>query len=462
MPIRILGVLSGGSGTRLWPLSRDLFPKQFHDLTGSGSPLIIDTLNRLKDLGELTILTGAHLQTATMTFLHRFNMPETQVIIEPEPKNTAAAIALLTLTALRSHGRDALVGAFPADHDIKDVAAFRQSVERAFALAQETHTVVTLGVVPTYPSTAYGYLETEGETNADTLTVSRFIEKPSVARAAELIEAGNTVWNAGIFVFQAGVMADAFEQHMPDLWQSLQQYAPEKNNLAEVFAQLPSESIDYGIMEKLQKIHCVPLSCGWSDLGSWEEIAPRLSDSGAIVEVASNQVSYVSMHPRERTAVFVGVQDLIVVDTPDALLILKQGEGQKIKEALKMIKESRPHLSTLPSFEERPWGRFEVLLDTENFKSKRLIIHPGKQISYQRHAHRTENWTITKGTATITINDVVTTHEPGSHIHIPQGTKHRLANLSDSPLEVIEVQTGTYFGEDDIERFQDDFGRVAL
>ena len=462
MAIRISGVLSGGSGTRLWPLSRDLFPKQFHDLTGSGSPLIIDTLNRLRDLGETTIVTGAHLQTATMTFLHRFGIPQTQVLVEPEPKNTAGAISLLTLTALRSHGRDALIGAFPADHDIKDVPAFRQSVEQAFAIAEETQTVVTLGVVPTYPSTAYGYLETEGGSATGTLSVSRFVEKPSAARAEELIAAGNTVWNAGIFVFQAGVMADAFEQHMPDLWSTLQQYSPEKNNLAEVFAQLPSESIDYGIMEKLEKIHCVPLSCGWSDLGSWEEVAPRLSNSNSIIEVASTNVSYVPMHPRERTAVFVGVQDLIVVDTPDALLILKQGEGQKIKEALKVVKETRPQLATLPSFEERPWGRFEVLLDTENFKSKRLIIHPGKQISYQRHAHRTENWTITSGTATVTLDDVVTTHEAGSHIHIPQGTKHRLANLNESSLELIEVQTGTYFGEDDIERFQDDFGRIAL
>ncbi len=461
MATRIAAILCGGNGTRLWPLSREKFPKQFHDLAGTGQPLLIDTIERIEPLGiPLMILTGVQHGDSTRTMLSRFNK-QAEVVGEPVARDTAAAIALLTILALRKDP-NAIVGSFHADHVIKDQAAFRQAVEAAYALAEQHASVVTLGIQPTHPATSYGYLQLADDPDlAPHKRVTKFIEKPNVETATELLLQGNVAWNAGMFFFPAQVMADHFKEHQPELWSKLSTLAADSSNLPEVFSDLPKISIDYAIMEKIDKLLAVPYTGDWADVGSWEDVAERRAQPAAVLESEATGNRYISMAPTSKRAVFLGVDDLIAVDTPDAVLIMKKGSGQGLKNVVQALRDVQAPELLEHSFEERPWGRFEILLNTDNFKSKRLLIYPGKQFSYQRHKHRGEDWTITSGEGTVTIDDVPRVVKAGDHISIPTGTKHRIRNHTESTvLELIEVQTGTYFGEDDIERFEDDFGRV--
>ncbi|MFZ2681633.1 MAG: sugar phosphate nucleotidyltransferase [Patescibacteria group bacterium] len=460
MSARLAGILCGGNGTRLWPLSREKFPKQFHDLAGTGQPLLIDTLNRVELLNlPIVILTGAQHGDSTRTLLSRFNK-QTRVVGEPVARDTAAAVALLTLIALRQDP-ETIVGSFHADHVMADTEAFRQAAELAYALAESQQTVVTIAISPTFPSTAYGYLALQADSDLPTgQRVTKFIEKPDLATAQNLLAQGNVAWNAGMFFFPAKVMAEHFATHLPELWERINTLDADLTNLAEVFAALPKVAIDVGIMEKITGILAVPHLGDWADVGSWEDVVARRSRAESILEVDAARNAYLSVTPQAKRAVFLGLDDVIAVDTPDALLIMKAGSGQGLKQIVQRLSaENAPELKE-HTFEERPWGRFEILLNTENFKSKRLLLHPGKLLSYQRHQHRSENWTITRGTGTVTLDDVSSVVKAGDHITVPAGTKHRIWNHADEPLEFIEVQTGTYFGEDDIERFSDEYGRI--
>jgi mannose-1-phosphate guanylyltransferase/mannose-1-phosphate guanylyltransferase/mannose-6-phosphate isomerase len=460
MTPRIAGILCGGNGTRLWPLSREKFPKQFHDLAGTGQPLLIDTISRIELLNlPIVIITGAQHQDSTRTMLSRF-AKQANVVGEPVARDTAAAVALLTLIALRQDP-DTIVGSFHADHVMADTEAFREAAEIAYGLAESKNTVVTIAINPTFPSTAYGYLDLLDDAELTTSKrVTRFIEKPDLASAEALLAKGNVAWNAGMFFFPAKVMADHFAMHLPEIWEGISALNEDLSNLPEVFTSLPKIAIDYGIMEKIEGILCVPYAGDWADVGSWEDVAERRGSSAQVLEHNGSGSSYISVIPQAKRAVFLGVDDLIAVDTPDAILIMKKGSGQGLKQVVQQLREADALELKEHTFEERPWGRFEVLLNTDNFKSKRLLLHPGKQLSYQRHQHRSENWTITRGEGTVTLNDVESIVKAGDHITIVAGTKHRLKNHANEPLEFIEVQTGTYFGEDDIERFSDDYGRV--
>lgn len=453
-------VLSGGSGTRLWPLSRKMFPKQFYALGGSQKPLLIESVERLEKLGaEVHVITTSDLKNSTMGLVKRFHK-NVEYLWEPSARNTAPAIALFTAQALKEDP-ETILGVFPADHVVQKAQAFQDAIQVAIAEAKKG-AVVTLGIQPSFAADAYGYMELAGETNAATprpQKVMRFIEKPSVYRAEALIATGKVVWNAGIFVFKAKTMAEAFAQHMPALWNSVQKIdLTNEKSFADTYAKLPKESIDYGVMEQLSDIICVPADLGWTDLGSWEEVA-KFKTAGDEIRVGSSESFYLNQSRQTKQAVFVGVSDTIVVDTDDAILVMQRGMGQQVRDAVKILEAKDSPLVDQHRFEERPWGRFDILFESAYCKSKRISVAAGQKLSYQSHKFRQEQWTIVKGVAHVTLNDVVHELKAGESIFIPQGAKHRIANQGSEDMEFIEVQTGSYFGEDDIVRYSDDYGR---
>jgi mannose-1-phosphate guanylyltransferase/mannose-6-phosphate isomerase len=457
---RKICVLSGGAGTRLWPLSREAFPKQFYDLTHSGKPLLINTIARLQSFGKISVVTTETLKFPTIGILKRFES-QCDVIGEPAPRNTAPAVALAVSLQMQSDS-SAIMGIFPADHFIADLSAFRSAVDAGFNLANDGK-VVTLGITPHSPSSAYGYIELSDKIQCDnkkSVTVVKFIEKPPQDQAAQLIATSRVVWNAGIFIFPVTKMAELFATHMPELWNSFKNLKKDGSNWKEPYQAAANQSLDYGIMERLSDIHCIPTAMGWSDVGSWEEVAKKSESLGNPIEIGGSGNFYTGMMPENKRIAFVGVSDVFVIDTPDAVLVCKKGEGQRVKEVVDRFKKESSPLLKAHTFEDRPWGRFEVLSDTAHYKSKKISVWPGQKLSYQSHEKRAEHWIIVRGQAEVTLNDVVHKLKSGDYIYIPLQAKHRIANPSTEALEFIEVQSGTYFGEDDITRYSDDYGRA--
>ena len=459
-------VLSGGSGTRLWPVSRASFPKQFNDLLGES--LLARTLKRVAPLGPPWVIAAAGGEVLTRRVLAELGLPRERAIFEPVGRNTAPAIALAChLFQTRGWGEE-VVGSFHSDHLIADVDAFHRAARLGERAAAEGH-VVTLGIRPTHPSTGYGYIELAdeehsrdaGDGDAPPL-VARFArgfqEKPDAATAAGFVASGRYLWNAGIFLFRVDVMAGLFERLMPELWAAVRQVSPDLANLPEVYARLSPESIDYGIMEKLDRHVSISCDVGWSDVGSWDEVA-RFRDSAATVFERLADGNFV--YPlRDKVYGLVGVDGLIVVDTEDALLIARRGASEEVKELVDAMKTAGRREATEHSFEFRPWGDFEVLRDTPRFKSKVIRVHPGQQLSYQSHRHRSEHWVIVAGHPEVVLDEEVHRLAPGDHIAIPQGARHRIRNPGDELVEFVEVQLGSYVGEDDIVRYEDDYQRT--
>lgn len=453
-------VLSGGAGTRLWPLSRKMFPKQFYALGNSEKPLLIDSIERLEALhAKVQIVTTADLKNSTMGLVKRFHK-NVEYLWEPSARNTAPAIALFTWQAMQEDA-ETILGVFPADHVVQKSKEFQAAIASAIQEAQK-NVVVTLGIAPTFPADAYGYMELKSKIDRDKnipQTVVRFIEKPSVYKAEALIATERVVWNAGIFIFKAQTMATAFATHMPELWREIQKIdVHDEASFKEIYSKLPKESIDYGVMENLKDIICVPADVGWTDLGSWEEVAKFRGENDEI-RIDGSGSTYINQSRQKKQAVFVGLSDTIVVDTDDALLVMKRGLGQSVRDAVKILEARKSPLVDQHRFEERPWGRFDILFESDYCKSKRICVSPGQKLSYQSHKFRQEQWTIVKGLAQVTLDDVVHTLKPGESIFIPQGAKHRISNPGTQDMEFIEVQTGSYFGEDDIVRYNDDYGR---
>jgi len=454
-------VLSGGSGTRLWPLSRKAYPKQFYALGPSENPLLIESIERLENLGaEVSVITTQNLQNSTMGLVSRYKK-KVEYIWEPVPRNTAPAIALLTYKLLQRSG-EIVAGVFPADHVVEKQKTFEEAVQAASAEAAKGK-IVCLGIKPTFPSDAYGYLELSEKVSRNELkaqSVEQFIEKPSIYKAERLLKTERVVWNAGIFIFKVETMAEAFGKHMPELWAAVSEIdLNSQESIESIYPNLEKESIDFGIMEKLDEISCIPADLGWSDLGSWEEVAKHQSVD-SVIRIQSSESKYINKTNFDKQVAFIGVPDTIVVDTVDSLLVMQQGMGQNVREVVKQLETTRPELVTQHLFEERPWGRFEILFESEYCKSKRICVWPGQKLSYQSHKHRQEQWTIVKGEAELTLDDEVTKLKVGQSVFIPQGAKHRIANLTTEDMEFIEVQTGTYFGEDDITRYSDEYGRT--
>jgi mannose-1-phosphate guanylyltransferase/mannose-6-phosphate isomerase len=465
-------VLCGGSGTRLWPLSRQAFPKQFIPLVGEKSLLQL-TLERVALL--------AHPTDAGITCVasegHRFLVADVaehaglsvRQILEPQARNTAAAMALAALAA----PSDALLLFCPADHHIPDAPAFATMVYSAAATALAGQ-LVTFGVQPTMPSTAYGYIQKGQPSGAGGFKVARFVEKPDSATALGLLGSGDYLWNAGIFLLSAGAVLDALQIHAPDILQvcraAMQQSQQDGLFMrpdAQVFAACRSQSIDYAVMERADNVVVFPFDGVWSDVGSWGAVAELAQPeaqgnrSGGLKQDAHH------LHARntfihaggKRPVVALGTQDLLIIDTPDALLVAHADHAEAVKEVVARLEALDASQAVQHRQVARPWGWYDSVDVGRNHQVKRITVRPGASLSLQMHHHRAEHWVVVSGTAEVVNGDKRMLLTENQSTYIPQGQIHRLTNPGTVPLELIEVQTGSYLGEDDIVRIEDTYGR---
>lgn len=470
-------IMSGGSGTRLWPVSRQSFPKQFSELFGPGleNSLFAKATKRLMPLGSPWTITVQDMQVLTEKTLNTCRVSPAdiaaQTLYEPRGRNTAAAVAFFCRVLELRDQREAIGGVFPADQLIRDEVKFQNAVREAIVFAEKGE-VVTLGISPTFPATGYGYIETAfpaasaaafpaASAPSRALRATRFREKPDLKTATEFLAKGGYLWNAGMFVFKISKMIELLKQHAPKVWAPFENLKPDFSNLKEVYDQVEVISIDFAVMERLSSHVTIPCDFDWSDVGSWDAIA-SMSSGGASIEVGAKN-NFILPYDGKSYA-FVGTEDLIVVDTQDALLIAKRGQTEKVKDVVDRMK-TMPHglRATNHGFEVRPWGKFEILRDTQEFKSKTITVDAGAQLSLQSHTKRAEHWIIVRGKGEVVLNDEVIPVAAGSHVYIPIGAKHRMRNTesagSGKELVFVEIQLGTYFGEDDITRYEDNYGR---
>ncbi|MFZ3231088.1 MAG: mannose-1-phosphate guanylyltransferase/mannose-6-phosphate isomerase [Pseudobdellovibrio sp.] len=457
-------VLSGGSGTRLWPISRVMYPKQFSQLLEESLQSL--TLSRLQRYEPTIIVTSENLINLTEKEIFKNKSIIRKVIYEPEAKNTGPAVAVVCRYLELLGLQDQIAGVFSSDALITDEVSFQHALQAAYLSAQSGQ-VVTLGIRPDRVETGFGYIQVKKESKLNQVTeVLKFHEKPNYQQAEKFISEGNYFWNAGIFIFQISKMIGHFKMHQPEVWAVVSELTGDLKNIKTIYSKLNKISFDYAIIEKLNTsaLSCVPCDIGWSDLGSWDVLdqmstldPKKISIAQKPYEIDSTKNSVFSNE--KKTYGLVGVDDLIIVDTADALMICKKGESQKVKDLVDIIKIDQIKITEEHVFENRPWGQFEVLNDEKHFKSKIIKVDSGQKISYQSHAQRAEHWVIVQGEATVILNDKEHDLKTGDHIFIPQGAKHRIHNKSAGIVEFIEVQVGSYFGEDDITRYQDDYGR---
>ncbi len=462
-------LLSGGVGSRLWPVSREAHPKQFQPLSGELS-MLQQTLQRTSGLEEAPPVVVCNEEHRFMVAeqLRQVGLEAGALILEPQGRNTAPAVCLAAIHAMTSDP-EALLLVLPADHLITDVVAFAEAVGRAVPLAQQGR-MVTFGVVPSAAETGYGYIKCGAAIGSDLFDLEQFVEKPDAATAAAYLESGSYLWNSGMFLFRAEIYQDQLQAHAPEILECCRQ-AMGKAGVdmdfvrpdAEIFDQCPSDSIDYAVMEKTDTGAVVSLDCGWSDVGAWSslwDVADRDSDGNAcmgdvIVDNCHNNYLRSESHLLAAT----GVDDLVVVETADAVLVSHRDKVQDVKRIVSRLKaEDRPE-AALHRRVYRPWGSYESLITADRFQVKRIVVNPGQTLSLQLHHHRAEHWIVVHGTAEVTCEDKVFMLGEDESTYIPLGHKHRLANPGRIPLELIEVQSGAYLGEDDIVRFQDEYGR---
>ena len=468
----IPAILCGGAGSRLWPVSRELHPKPFIRLA-DGQSLLQKAFLRgatLPGVTEVLTVTNRELFFKTQDEFREVNTAQlaTSFILEPFGRNTAAAIAAAALHAVEAHGDDALLLVLAADHLIADQEAFANAVAQAAVLAQQGK-LVTFGIQPDAPETGYGYIEADGN------QVLRFVEKPSLEKAREYVDSGRFLWNSGMFCFQAGTMLQAMQQHCPDILAATQlcmaqSRRAEGKDLVELeldstsFAQVPDNSIDYAVMEQSDQVAVVPCTIGWSDIGSWTalgDLSSADSEGNRINgEALLHDVSNCFIQSHNRVIGAVGVDNLIIVDTPDALLVADKSRAQDVKHLYQTLKtnghDAHKHHLTV----HRPWGTYTVLEEDPSFKIKRIEVKPGASLSLQMHHHRSEHWIVVSGMARVVNGDHELFVNTNESTYIPAGHKHRLENPGILNLVMIEVQSGQYLGEDDIVRFQDVYGRV--
>lgn len=464
-------ILSGGAGSRLWPISREAHPKPFMRLQ-NGKSLLQNTFSRAAQLpGVLEIITVTNRELFFKTedeYAPISANLKLSFILEPFGRNTAAAIAAASLDIAKRHDQNALVLVLTADHIINDLQAFNHAVNDACALARDGR-IATFGIQPDSPNIGYGYIESEGS------NVLRFIEKPSLEKAKEYFDSKRYLWNSGMFCFRAGTLLEEFEKHSPTtLAGTLQSLATARIATGDKFYQLeldsdhfvnvPDISIDYAVMEKTDRISVVPCSIGWSDVGSWNAVSEltQADSSGNRCQgkFYSHESSNCFVHSPDRVTALVGVSNLVIVDTPDALLISTLDRTQEVKHIVKQLKADGHEAYKTHRTAHRPWGIYTVIEEGHRFKIKRIEVNPGKSLSLQLHYHRSEHWIVVSGTAKIINGDSEKLLHINESTYIPAGEKHRLTNPGRVPLIMIEVQSGEYLGEDDIVRFNDNYGRT--
>ena len=480
-------ILSGGAGTRLWPASREAEPKPFIAIPPENESLLQKVMKRsfalaaIAELPELMIVTNRDYLFRTVDErMHMKRRADEQPYVplrfalEPSARNTAPAIAIAAHAIAARHGVDAAMLVLPADHLITQLDAYRDATSKALEQAGNGR-LVTFGIPPTRPDPGFGYIRL-GDAIADgAYVVDRFVEKPSVDVAREYLAAGNYVWNSGMFCFTAGAILDAFRTHAPDLAQlserlwhghrdghfdgmSTIEFDPE------LFARLPNISIDYAVMERAANVTCIRGTFDWSDIGSWDALSEVLAPDSLGNRKTGTALSFDSrntaIHAGKRLVAAVGVDDLVIVDTPDAVLVAHRDRTQAVKDIVSELKRNGDDRYKFHNTVARPWGSYTVLQEGPCFKIKRIEVKPGHTLSLQLHHHRSEHWVVVSGAAEVTCGDRVYPLASNESTYIPVETRHRLANRTQEPLVIIEVQCGDYLGEDDIVRFEDRYGRA--
>jgi len=470
-------IMCGGSGTRLWPLSRAQFPKQFLPLVNDTS-MLQDTLARLPNQHQSPVfICNEDHRFLVAEQVKQTNNTKTTILLEPKGRNTAPAVALAALNALTDND-DALLLVLAADHVIKEIEKFHQAV-RVATVAAAQGKLVTFGIVPTHAETGYGYIQKGGKQEEqqnsqqvnDIYQVAKFVEKPNAEIAQGYLESGDYLWNSGMFLFKASRYIEELEKFRPDILsdcrasmakaeKDLDFIRPDRDS----FLQCADESIDYAVMEKTADAVVVPLDAGWSDVGSYSalwEVCKQDKHRNVIKgDVIAHDTSNSYIHSQNKLIATLGVDNLVVIDTPDAVLIANKDKVQNVKEIVNELKAKQRSESTIHREVYRPWGKYDSVDNGERFQVKRITVNPGAKLSVQMHHHRAEHWIIVSGTAKITLDEKTFLLSENQSTYIPIGVVHALENPGKLPLEMIEVQSGSYLGEDDIVRLEDKYGRV--
>ena len=464
-------ILAGGSGTRLWPLSRKLYPKQLLPLIDDNT-LVQNTLLRLRGMEEIAepvIICNEDHRFIIAEQMRSMGVKPAAIILEPVGRNTAPAVAVAALRVLAEEP-DAQLLVLPADHLISDVEKFHGAVRQAAAYAAKGH-LVTFGIVPTAPETGYGYiLQGRAMDDSSARTIERFVEKPDLATAETYVSSGQYFWNSGMFVFRARTVLDELERFAPAIVhacrKALDAAGQDLDFLRldkDAFAACPEDSVDYAVMEQTDKGVMIPLSCGWNDLGSWDALwqAGVKDEDGNVTkgDVVICDVRNSYLHAETRLLAAVGLENHIVVETSDAVLISPRDRVQEVKKIVDKLKAENRIEAVSHKKVFRPWGHYESIGDGARYQVKRISVTPGQVLSLQKHFHRAEHWVVVQGTAVVTRDNEEILLRENESVYLPLGAVHRLANPGKIPLELIEVQVGSYLGEDDIIRFEDVYGR---
>jgi mannose-1-phosphate guanylyltransferase/mannose-6-phosphate isomerase len=458
-------LLAGGSGSRLWPVSRELLPKQLVNLAGDDS-LLQNTIKRLFPLinrENIRIVCGEDHYFEVARHLDEIDVvSEGKVIAEPCGRNTAPAILLAILDILKKE-KDAVILVFPSDHVIGDVEGFHESLQKAIALASSNH-IVTFGIKPDYAETGYGYIEGGKAVKGGGRIIKRFVEKPDEKTAKQYLKSGNFFWNSGMFAFKASVMVREFTAFEPTLLKKMKKFIAGGYPIPlEKYEQLPDNSIDYAIMEKTKKGVVLPSEFGWSDIGSWKSLydfLPKCEDMNVVEgDVIHQNTRNCFIRGQERLIVANDLENIVVVETPDTVFVSDLNSSRDVKSIVNDLKDQGRNEYKAHTTVYRPWGTYTILEENSSSKIKRIVVYPGAKLSLQMHFHRSEHWIVAQGTAKITNGDEVVILKENESTFVPKATPHRLENPGRIPLHIIEVQMGGYLEEDDIVRYDDDFGR---